>query len=79
MSLFTDGTEENEKWLKTDPSVLNNIAREWKHGRPHTETKEPEEERELRGGGRGVWVQISDSSSTGSTQESTAQDRAAHT
>eukprot|EP00959_Pyramimonas_sp_CCMP1952_P011181 234116-Pyramimonas_sp.AAC.1 len=42
MSLFTDGTEEKEKWLKTDPSVLNSIAREWKQSRPQTETKEPE-------------------------------------
>eukprot|EP00959_Pyramimonas_sp_CCMP1952_P093923 1964813-Pyramimonas_sp.AAC.1 len=44
MSLFTEGTEEKETWLKTDPSVLNSSAREWKQSRPQTETKEPETE-----------------------------------
>eukprot|EP00959_Pyramimonas_sp_CCMP1952_P363753 7617430-Pyramimonas_sp.AAC.1 len=43
MSLFAEGTEEKEKWLKTDPSVLNSIARELKQSRPQTETKSPKQ------------------------------------
>eukprot|EP00959_Pyramimonas_sp_CCMP1952_P399491 8370183-Pyramimonas_sp.AAC.1 len=43
MSLFTGATEEKERRLKTDPSVLNSIAGEWKQRRPQTDTKEAEE------------------------------------